>query len=56
MLEKLDVITSSFLPHLQKEESELPQTYLDRIYEDIDGAINKGSHLEDSFENIQNKV
>ena len=56
MLEKLDVISSSFLPNLQKEESELPQTNVERVYEDIEGAIKKGSHLEDSFENIRNKV
>lgn len=26
------------------------------VYENISGAVNKGSHLEDSYENIQNKV
>jgi len=29
---------------------------VERVYEDIEGAIKKGSHLEDSFENIRNKV
>ena len=56
MQEKLDVITSSFLPHFQKEESEFPPIKVERVYEDIAGAIVKDSHLEDSFESIKNKV